>query len=362
MSETALVEQLTADVLERYCPLDAVAAAADGWPRELWDALESTGLTRVGVSEANGGAGGGWPQAAAVLRVAAQHAAPVPIAETTVLGGWALDAAGVEIPAGPLAFASEGLELEARASDLVLNGRVARVGWAHEASAIVAVVSHPEQTVVAAIPPGVCRIERSRNLAREPRDTVLFEEIDLGRVAYGNIDAPSSGRARGALARAVQIAGALDRTLELTAEYVSVRRQFGRPIVEFQAVQQELALLAGEAAAASAAAEGAVAAAAAADGTVLNATETAAVLKIAAAKIRTGAAAAEGARIAHQLHGAIGVTYEHQLHHFTSRLWSWRDEFGSEREWSIVLGRGLAKTGGAGLWAWLTSNDGEEAA
>jgi acyl-CoA dehydrogenase len=362
VSETALIEQLTADVLERYCSPEAVAAAEDGWPRALWDALESTGLTRVGVSENNGGAGGGWPEAAAVLRVAAQHAAPVPIAETTVLGGWALDAAGVEIPAGPLAFACEGLELETHGSDLVLNGRVARVGWAHEASAIVTVVKHAERTLVAAIPPGLCRIQRGRNLAREPRDTVTFEEIDLGRVAWGQMDGPSDGRLRGVLARAVQLSGALDRTLELTAEYVSVRRQFGRAIVEFQAVQQELALLAGEAAAADAAVEAAVAAAAVAPGTVLNVTDTAAIFKIAAAKIRTGAAAAEGARIAHQLHGAIGVTYEHQLHHFTSRLWSWRDEFGSERDWSIVLGRELAKAGGAGVWDWLTSNDGEVAA
>jgi alkylation response protein AidB-like acyl-CoA dehydrogenase len=273
-----------------------------------------------------------------------------------VLGAWALDAAGVEIPRGPLAFASDGLAPEARGSDLVLNGRVARVGWAREAAAIVAVVGHSDATVVAAIPPELCRIERGHNLAREPRDTVTFDGIDLGRVAWRQIDAPSGGRSRGALARAVQMAGALDRTLALTAEYVSVRRQFGRAIAQFQAVQQELAILAGEAAAAAAAGEGGVAAA------VLNRTQTPAVVEIAAAKIRTGAAAAEGARIAHQLHGAIGVTYEHQLHHFTSRLWSWRDEFGSERDWAIVLGRELARGGGAGMWAWLVSDDSELAA
>jgi acyl-CoA dehydrogenase len=348
MSETALVEQLAADVLERHCSPDAVAAAEDAWPTELWDALEATGLTRVGVSEANGGPGGGWPEAAAVLRVAARYAAPVPIAETTVLGAWALDAAGVEIPAGPLAFASDG-GLELDGFDLVLSGRVPRVGWAHEASAIVVVVRQADRTLVAAIPPGLCRIQRGRNLAREPRDTVTFEGIDLGRVAWGEMAAPFNGHSSGALARAVQIAGALERTLELTTEYVSVRRQFGRAIVEFQAVQQELARLAGEVAAADAAVDGAVKA-------------PGAITEIAAAKIRTGAAAAEGARIAHQLHGAIGVTYEHQLHHLTSRLWAWRDEFGSERDWSIELGRGLAKSGGAGFWAWLISADVEAAA
>jgi alkylation response protein AidB-like acyl-CoA dehydrogenase len=157
------------------------------------------------------------------------------------------------------------------------------------------------------------------------------------------------------------MAGALDRALSLTAEYVSVRRQFGRAIAEFQAVQQQHAVLAGEVAAAGAAAAGAVEAADAGLGTAVDETQMS-ILSIAAAKIRAGAAAAKGARIAHQLHGAIGVTYEHQLHHFTARLWSWRDEFGSERDWSVFLGRELVRGGGAGLWAWLARDDPEVAA
>ena len=43
-----------------------------------------------------------------------------------------------------------------------------------------------------------------------------------------------------------------------------------------------------------------------------------------------GEAAGIGAAIAHQMHGAIGFTQEHQLHYLTRRLWSWRDEFGNE--------------------------------
>jgi acyl-CoA dehydrogenase len=77
--------------------------------------------------------------------------------------------------------------------------------------------------------------------------------------------------------------------------------------------------------------------------------------EIAAAKIRTSVAATEGSRLAHQLHGAIGVTYEHQLHHFTTRLWAWRDEHGHERDWAVLLGRSLAAIGGAGTWALITS-------
>jgi acyl-CoA dehydrogenase len=68
------------------------------------------------------------------------------------------------------------------------------------------------------------------------------------------------------------------------------------------------------------------------------------------AKSRTGLAS-RAAAIAHQVHGAIGVTEEHPLHLFTRRIWDWRDDFGSDVEWSGCLGRKVARAGGAALWA-----------
>ena len=64
--------------------------------------------------------------------------------------------------------------------------------------------------------------------------------------------------------RTQQIAGALTRLTEMTTQYAQDRVQFGRPIGKFQAVQQNLAVLAGQTAAAVAGAD--LAAEAVADG------------------------------------------------------------------------------------------------
>jgi acyl-CoA dehydrogenase len=54
------------------------------------------------------------------------------------------------------------------------------------------------------------------------------------------------------------------------------------------------------------------------------------------------------------VHGAIGFTQEHKLHHLTRRCWSWRDEAGTELAWSRVLGEGLLADGPDALWPALT--------
>jgi acyl-CoA dehydrogenase len=151
--------------------------------------------------------------------------------------------------------------------------------------------------------------------------------------------------ALGAVMRSAQIAGALQCVLETTVQYARERVQFGRPIGRFQAVQQNLAVLAGQTAAATAAAEAAIEAAARDLDSPL----------VAAAKIRAGEAAGIGAAIAHQMHGAIGFTQEHRLHYFTRRLWSWRDEFGNEAAWARRLGGSVAAAGADRLWRGITA-------
>ena len=101
------------------------------------------------------------------------------------------------------------------------------------------------------------------------------------------------------------------------------REQFGRSISRFQAIQHYLAQMAAEVAAAGRAAQAAAAAAAG------DLTDERFLLEVAAAKSRVGEAVGYVVETAHQIHGAMGYTYEHQLHHFTRRLWAWRDEYGA---------------------------------
>jgi acyl-CoA dehydrogenase len=141
------------------------------------------------------------------------------------------------------------------------------------------------------------------------------------------------------------MAGGLEYLLAQTVRYASERKQFGRAIGSFQAIQHQLALLAGHTAAAGIAAASAFRAADRGD----------AAFEIAVAKVRTGEAAGLGAGIAHQCHGAIGFTYEHSLHFATRRLWSWRAEFGAESHWAAEIGRRVAERGGDGLWTYITA-------
>lgn len=140
---------------------------------------------------------------------------------------------------------------------------------------------------------------------------------------------PAVNAHAGALLRSVQIAGALQGALGLSVRYAQERVQFGRPLSKFQAVQHMLAQLANETAAAATAARAACAKMDAGDGN----------LAIAIAKARAGQAVEKGAMLAHQIHGAIGVTLEYPLARLSRNMWRWAEDFGSHRQWSIEVGR-----------------------
>ena len=194
-------------------------------------------------------------------------------------------------------------------------------------------------------------MSEGQNLAGDGSDSVTFERTKVIRSAPAPAGFDSSALLlMGATVRSVQAAGALEAILSRSVRYANERVAFERPIGKFQAVQQNLARLAGETSAALAAAGSAadtIAQTSAFDDTVL--------LEAASAKIRTGEAAAEGSAIAHQVHGAIGFTNEHILHRYTLRLLSWRDDFGNESYWAAALGELVARRGANQFWPMLAA-------
>ena len=273
----------------------------------------------------------------------------------TLLAGWLLASSGQTCPAGPMTVAPvrdrDSLQF---GSDGRVSGTARSVPFARDAQTLVVVVGgdgSDGSDVVAMLDPTACAITQREHDLGSDRADVVFQSVSptsVGEMHDGlNLEA---FRLMGAAARACQMTGALESCLAIGTQYTQERNAFGRPISKFQAVQQNLAKLAGEVAA-SLAASGSAA------DTLQNEPDNrpAVLLEVAAAKIRVGEAARDGMAIAHQVHGAIGFTSEYILQRFTRNLMGWRDDFGEETQWAVRLGNAVAEKGEDQLWPVLTT-------
>jgi acyl-CoA dehydrogenase len=354
MSDQDLVVETVRDILTGFPPFALTAERR--WDAGLWRALADAGLTGVGLPESSGGSGGELADAVAIVRTLASGAAAVPVAEQILVAGPALVAADLDLPSPeePLTFAfADAVTVHPVDNGdgpgrFTVNGTVTDLAWAGVASHVAVLAPAPagiEGAVLALVDTSGLPATDAFNLAGEPRGSLVLDEA---RAAGALLTEAQAGevRARYALARAVQLAAALETVLAWTVQYAGERHQFGRPLGKFQAIQMELAEMAGEVTAVTALTDAAVQA--------LDRGSADVVLAAAAAKVRSGTAVEVVARLAHQVHGAIGFTQEHKLHHLTRRLWSWRDEAGSDLAWARVLGAGLLAGGPDGLWPALT--------
>jgi acyl-CoA dehydrogenase len=347
-----LVETTTRMFRDLADPQAVVNARDEAWKTALWRALEEAGLTRAWVPEALDGAGASIADGFEILRVAGSFAVSVPLAET-LLAGWLLSQAGMRVPAGTLTVAPVGegdkLLLDPKGN---ITGRAYAVPFARDAAHFAFIAHKVRGRVVALVPRENCRIEQRANIAGEPRDDGSLCRREPVAVS----DAPENAseealRTMGAAVRAAQMSGALQAILERSVAYANERVAFERPISKFQVIQHNLARLAGESAAALAASGSA----ARYRSIGARSVRRGVFLEVASAKIRVGEAAARGAAIAHQVHGAIGFSGEHALHRFTQRLWAWRDDFGSESAWAVRLGKLVAAKGADALWPMLAA-------
>ncbi|MDB5574175.1 MAG: acyl-CoA dehydrogenase-like [Tardiphaga sp.] len=328
-----------------------IAAKNDSWRGPLWSALSDAGLPLSWVPEEQDGSDASLAEGFSVLSAAGRHAVAVPLAET-MLAGWLLAQAGIASPADAMTIApaapKDKITLDA---DGTLTGRARFVPFAKAAKHIAVLAANGAGHSIALVDAKACRIEDGHNLSSDDSNTVVFDHVTPLTIkpAPANFN-PLSPLLMGIVARSLQIAGALEAMLEITVQYSNERVAFEKKISKFQAVQHNLARLAGETSAALAAASSAADA-------IANATsfDDAIFLEAAAAKIRCAEAADKGAAIAHQVHGAIGFTSEHILHRFTLRALAWRDDFGNESYWAVELGRLVAARGADDLWPLLAS-------
>jgi len=297
-------ESMIADAVER---MFAEAMPSRGVDTTLWATLVEAGVPRLLRPESQGGAGDAWRDAAGVLQAAGRHAASVPLADT-LLAHALLAQAGLDADGRPIRLAVAGPDGRPDPADAdALPGahRLVLQPWGEAARCI--------------------WMEADGAPAHE------FELPDAPRV-----------RARLALAGASMLTGALRTAIDMGVEYAGLRKAFGRPIGQFQAVQHPLAVAAEDVAASRAALDWAAAG--------LETGGSSGEVAAAVAKARAAEAAGRVAAIVHQVHGAIGFTAEHALHRSTRLLWHWRDRWGDEHDWHALLGARALAAGPQGLF------------
>lgn len=332
------------------------------WPADLWKLATDNGFALTTVPEAAGGVGGTWADAYPILRGLGYWRVPLPLAET-MAGAWLLSQAGIAAPndgSTPLTLIEQGRQSNLVAcfdgETLVLDGDARGVPWARFCSHAVVSLRMPDpadgrrkpQSVIALVAldgPGIT-VTAQENIAREPRDRIALKNARcVAWAACGTGFGHEAVWTLGALMRCAMMVGAAESVLAQSLQYASERVQFGKPIGSYQAIQHTLAMLAGEVGAARMATRVAFDAA----GTESTAFD------VAAAKVRAGEAATRLGAATHQVHGAIGFTYEHTLHFGTRRLWAWRAEFGSDAEWADALGAAVIAAGADGFWPAITA-------
>lgn len=265
-----------------------------------WATLEASGFLDALVGEDRGGAGLSLLQVAPLLEAAGARLAPMPIGQTMAARAL-LAQADSDIPAGPIALAA-GDGSRARGVDIAAAAQHFLVDTG-----------------------GAMLLFDRRHVAIDPVAGIGWSEGD----ALARLIRPEGGlRPTIATLAAVDSAGAAAELFERTLTYARDRQQFGRSIGSFQAVQQQLAVMAEKVVMMRMAARIGCA------GTLPIDPDRAAIAKGVAS-----AAVVEVAAIAHAVHGAIGVSEEHDLWLFTRRLNDGRARNGSESFWFDRLGR-----------------------
>lgn len=329
--------QMMRDVLRARSLIDRLDQGIDGIELDTkeWSQVQELGLATLTLPEEHGGSGATWLESAALLREAGAAAAHLPLVETDLLAAWLLREAGLPIDDSSRTVAV-----------LDENGHSPSVPWAGDVDRIVVHAQRDGARVVADLDPADLQVEKVATRSGLPKYSVTLPERIDGVPVGDSVETQLI--LRGALGRAAQSVGAMERILELCVEHTTVRVQFGRPLSKFQSVQNLVSDIAAEVALARTAVDAAVTDAVATD---LVGPDSA--FQVAVARSCVGHATSTVVRNAHQVHGAIGTTVEHPLQLLTLPLLDWRNDFGGVVFWDRILGAALRASSGS-AWKLVT--------
>jgi alkylation response protein AidB-like acyl-CoA dehydrogenase len=307
------------DLLAARCPSDAVTAMYDGdrsLVEPLWRSVGvDLGLAGLLVPESDGGAGASAREAAVVLEELGRSVAPVPFLTSAVVAAPLLpDAERTTALAVPLTTTWWAVRPTVKASGDALSGEVRSVAGALEADVLLVPVEAEGGVEVRAVEASAVGIEPvvSLDMSRQLAD-LSFEGVPSRVVvpADSGADALRSALQAGAALLASEQVGIAQWCLETTVGYLKERRQFGRVVGGFQALKHRLADLYVMVEQARAAAR--YAAATVAEG------DPDAEVAASVAQAYCSDVAVKAAEECVQLHGGIGMTWEHPAHLYLKR-------------------------------------------
>ena len=323
----------------------------DGFGTGLWKQFAELGLTGICIPERHGGLGLGATEAALVLEQIGRNLTPSPFLTTAIVAARAIeDSAQAErwypaILAGEAVAAlaiDEGkhhdpsgtaLKAERSGNGFALSG--VKQFIVHGASADFLIVpartgGSPGDTdgitlfVVERDAPGLhvenVTLADGSKAARAGFDTVRLDSSDIAGVADKGWLPLSRALSAGRAGAAAELVGVAAGVSDMTVEYLKQRRQFGRPIGEFQALQHRAAHLYGEIEIARAAALKAA--------QLVDSGDEQAELYVSVAKAKAADVAQLAAREGVQMHGGIGMTDEHDVGLYMKRAEVLEELFG----------------------------------
>jgi alkylation response protein AidB-like acyl-CoA dehydrogenase len=338
-------------VLAKECTTADLRAAYDApmatTPR--WDVLAELGVVGLTVPESRGGLGLSLVDLVLLLEEAGRVALPEPLLETTAVatpllaelaegaggtGGEGLPGGGTGAPPG----AGSGVEADRLArwlEGIAAGSLTAAVAEPQSAEGPVAGADGADLLVLTAPGSGdgpqvhlvesglvtvepVASLDPTRRLG-VPRWTPTPDTLALAGPAARSALQRTADRA--AVATAAHLVGLSERMIAMTADYARARHQFGQPIGSFQAVKH---LLVGPQVKLEFARPVVYAAA-----WSLDVGDPGASRAASTAKAYASDAATEAARVSLQVHGAIGYTWECDLHLFLKRAWALSEAWGS---------------------------------